>query len=146
MILVDSKINTYQRLGKISIIPFDPLSINPNSYDLKLSNSFQVARETICLPANVVGILNGKSSLARLGIEIHCTGGFVEAGFSGSITLEITNKHPSPIKLYSGMRIAQLVFVETERATIPYGNRPNSKYQHQTGATVSRYHLNKVQI
>ena len=182
MILVDTKIHAYQKLGKISITPFDPLLINPNSYDLKLSDSFQVSaetpgidpldeksilaafrpvrakelwiepggfilaetRETIGLPANVVGILNGKSSLARLGIEIHCTGGFIDAGFSGSITLEITNKNPSPVKLYSGMRIAQLVLVETKRAAIPYGTRPDSKYQNQSGATVSKYHLNRV--
>jgi len=184
MILVDSKIHAYNRLGKISISPFDPSSINPNSYDLKLSKSFQVSRETagidplneksirfafqevksdeiwlesggfilaetremICLPANIVGILNGKSSLARLGIEIHCTGGFVDAGFCGTITLEITNKHPSPVKLYAGMRIAQLVFVKTEKSAIPYGNRQESKYMNQSGATVSRYHLNRVDV
>lgn len=184
MILVDTKIHAYNKLGRITITPFDPLSINPNSYDLKLNCNFQVAketygidpldeksilaafravqakelwiepggfilaetRETICLPANVVGILNGKSSLARLGIEIHCTGGFVDAGFCGTITLEITNKHPSPVKLYAGMRIAQLVFVKTEKSAIPYGNRQESKYMNQSGATVSRYHLNRVDV
>jgi len=94
--------------------------------------------ETITLPADVVGMVEGKSSLARLGITIHQTGGYIDAGFTGRITLEISNCHPSPVKLTAGMPIAQIVFCHTQPADKPY----SGKYQHQEHATLSRYHLN----
>lgn len=99
--------------------------------------------ETISLPDCIVGELSGKSSIARLFLPIHQTGGFIDAGFQGEITLEMENRLQRKTKLYAGMPIAQLIFEKTARAENPYGKRSTSKYQNQKGATLSRYHKNK---
>lgn len=100
-------------------------------------------RETISLPDNIVACIEGKSSLARLGLQIHQTGGWIDAGFSGQITLEMVNANVRPITLTAGMPIAQIVFFETEHCEVPYGMKKDAKYQGQTGPTPSRYHMNK---
>jgi len=99
--------------------------------------------ETITLPKTICAELNGKSSLARLGLQIHQTGGWVDAGFIGQITLELFNAGKRPLKLIPGMPIGQLVFHPTEEAEKGYGDRKSSKYQGQKGPVGSRYYLNK---
>ena len=98
--------------------------------------------EKILLPADIVGSVEGKSSLARLGLSIHQTGGWIDAGFSGTITLELHNCSPNMVLLSAGMPIAQIVFFNTLPAEKPYGKRESSKYQNQESATLSRYHQN----
>ena len=98
--------------------------------------------ETISLPGDVCATLEGKSSLARLGITIHQTGGWIDCGFRGTITLELTNENVRPIVLTAGMPIAQLVFHQTEPADVPYSLKASAKYDQQTGATSSRYWKN----
>lgn len=102
--------------------------------------------ERIRLADDVVARLEGKSSLARLGLVIHSTAGFVDAGFDGDVTLELSNVATLPILLYPRMRIAQFAFFELDRsAEHPYGSKvTGSKYQGQSGPTASRYHLNLV--
>lgn len=102
--------------------------------------------ERITLPDNLVGIVNGKSSLGRLGLLIHATAGFVDPGFSGQITLELSNVSRNPLLLRAGMRICQMSFQYLDvPANKPYGHPDlNSKYAGQEGATLSKYHLNKV--
>ncbi|MGQ4892441.1 MAG: dCTP deaminase [Candidatus Njordarchaeia archaeon] len=98
--------------------------------------------EYIKLPSYVSARLEGRSSLARLGLIIHSTGGFIDAGFEGQITLEITNINSIPIKIYPGMRIAQIAFEKLDRpAGNPYNLRKNSKYVKQRGATLSKIYL-----
>lgn len=99
--------------------------------------------EKITLPADIVGSVEGKSSLARLGLSIHQTGGWIDAGFSGTITLELHNCSPNMVLLSAGMPIAQIVFFNTLPAEKPYGERISSKYQNQESATLSRYHQNR---
>ncbi|ADN36696.1 deoxycytidine triphosphate deaminase [Methanolacinia petrolearia DSM 11571] len=99
--------------------------------------------ETITLPEDVVATIEGKSSIARLGITLHQTGGWIDAGFSGSITLEICNANQRPVRLHAGMPIGQLVFYTTEKAEKPYGAKGDAKYLNQKNATLSRYHQNK---
>ena len=95
--------------------------------------------ETIELPKYISARLEGRSSLARLGIVIHSTGGFIDAGFKGQITLEITNINSIPIKLHVGMRVAQLAFELLDKpAETPYYMRKSSKYLNQKGATLSK--------
>lgn len=95
--------------------------------------------EHITLPADTVARLEGKSSLGRLGLLIHSTAGYIDPGFSGQITLEISNIANLPIKLYPGMRIGQIsLHCLTEPAERPYGSAGVGKYQGQTGATDSR--------
>jgi len=101
--------------------------------------------ERVCLPADIVGQLTGKSSLARLGVMVHVTAGFIDAGFShppAQITLEIVNVGVRPVKLYAGMPIAQMVFTKTAVCEVPYNTKPNAKYNGQDAAAHSRYYLN----
>jgi dCTP deaminase len=97
--------------------------------------------ERVTLGPDVVARLEGKSSLARLGLVIHSTAGFIDAGFSGDVTLELSNVATLPILLYPGMRIAQLAFFPLDRpAERPYGSDGlGSKYQGQSGPTASAY-------
>ncbi|MGH9231504.1 MAG: dCTP deaminase [Acidimicrobiales bacterium] len=97
--------------------------------------------EKVSLPDDLVGRIEGKSSLGRLGLLIHSTAGFVDAGFSGHITLELSNVANLPITLYPGMKVGQVSFLRmTTPADVPYGSaRVGSKYQGQRGPTPSRY-------
>ena len=98
--------------------------------------------EAITLADDVVARLEVKSSLGRLGLLIHSTAGFIDPGFSGHITLELSNVANLPIAIYPGMRIGQVSFYElTTPADNPYGSSAaRSKYQGQRGPTPSRIH------
>jgi dCTP deaminase len=100
--------------------------------------------ERVGVPDDVVGRLEGKSSLGRLGLLIHSTAGFVDCGFDGHLTLELSNVANLPIALYPEMKIGQISFLRmTTPAEHPYGStRTGSKYQGQRGPTPSRYYLN----
>ena len=93
---------------------------------------------------DLVARLEGKSSLGRLGLLIHSTAGFVDAGWSGRLTLELSNVANLPIAIYPGMKIGQISFIRmTSPAERPYGStETRSKYQGQRGPTPSRYYLN----
>ena len=100
--------------------------------------------ERLGLPDDLVARLDGKSSLGRLGLQVHSTAGLADPGFEGQITLELSNVASLPIAIYPGMRIAQLVFERlTTPADAPYGHeRLGSKYQGQSGPTASEYWRN----
>jgi dCTP deaminase len=100
--------------------------------------------ERITLPDDLVARLEGKSSLGRLGLLIHSTAGFIDPGWDGHVTLELSNVANLPITIYHGMKIGQLSFVQlTEPAESPYGAALlGSKYQGQAGPTPSRYWQN----
>ena len=100
--------------------------------------------ERIGIPDDLVGRLEGKSSLARLGLVIHSTAGFVDAGFEGYLTLELSNVASLPITLYPGMKIGQISFLRmTTPAEHPYGEGSlGSKYKGQVGPTGSQYWRN----
>jgi dCTP deaminase len=100
--------------------------------------------ERLQLPDDLVARLEGKSSLGRLGLLIHSTAGFVDPGWDGHVTLELSNVANLPITIYYGMKIGQLSFVQlTEPAERPYGaGELGSKYQGQQGPTPSRYWQN----
>ena len=100
--------------------------------------------ERVTLPDDLVARLEGKSSLGRLGLLIHSTAGFIDPGWDGHVTLELSNVANLPITIYYGMKIGQLSFVQmTEPAETPYGaDELGSKYQGQRGPTPSRYWQN----
>jgi dCTP deaminase len=100
--------------------------------------------ERVTLPDDLVARLEGKSSLGRLGLLIHSTAGFIDPGWDGHVTLELSNVANLPITIYPGMKIGQLSFVQlTEAAEMPYGSGGlGSKYQGQQGPTPSRYYRN----
>lgn len=85
--------------------------------------------EYIKLPDNVSGELGGRSSFARLGIEVHMTAGFVDPGFAGVLTFEIFNAGPNPVRLFPGLRIAQLRFIPINKPNVDYGEKHEAKYK-----------------
>lgn len=100
--------------------------------------------EVVTLPDDVAGRLEGKSSLGRLGLLTHSTAGFIDPGFSGHVTLELSNVATLPIKLWPGMKIGQLcLFRLSSPAEHPYGSeRYGSRYQGQRGPTPSKSYQN----
>lgn len=100
--------------------------------------------ERVRLPDDVVARLEGKSSLGRLGLLIHSTAGFIDPGWDGHVTLELSNVANLPITIYHAMKIGQISFMQmTEPADTPYGSGAlGSKYQGQQGPTPSRYWKN----
>jgi dCTP deaminase len=113
----------------------DPLILHPGEFVLGSTT------EKVTLPDNLVARLEGKSSLGRLGLLIHSTAGFVDAGWDGHLTLELSNVANLPITVYPGMKIGQISFLQmTTPADQPYGSDGlKSKYQGQWGPTPSRY-------
>jgi dCTP deaminase len=100
--------------------------------------------ERVGIPDDLVARLEGKSSLGRLGLLIHSTAGFVDAGWDGHLTLELSNVANLPITLYPRMKIGQISFLQmTSPADVPYGSgKLGSKYRGQRGPTPSRYFEN----
>ena len=100
--------------------------------------------EVITLPDEIAGRLEGKSSLGRLGLLTHSTAGFIDPGFSGHITLELSNVANLPVKLFPGMKIGQLCLIKlSSPAEHPYGSAVyGSRYQGQRGPTPSKSWLN----
>jgi dCTP deaminase len=100
--------------------------------------------EVITLPDDIAGRLEGKSSLGRLGLLTHSTAGFIDPGFSGHITLELSNVANLPVKLFPGMKIGQLCLIKlSSPAEHPYGSAVyRSRYQGQRGPTPSKSWLN----
>ena len=96
--------------------------------------------ETVTLPDDIVGRLEGKSSLGRLGLLIHSTAGYIDPGWNGTLTLELSNVATLPIMLWPGMKIGQLAFFRLSSSTEnPYGSsKYGSHYQGQRGPTASR--------
>ena len=116
----------------------DPFILHPGEF--VLASTYEV----VTLPDDVAGRLEGKSSLGRLGLLTHSTAGFIDPGFSGHVTLELSNVATLPIKLWPGMKIGQLcLFRLSSAAEHPYGSqRYGSRYQGQRGPTPSRSYLN----
>ncbi|MGH2969926.1 MAG: dCTP deaminase [Solirubrobacteraceae bacterium] len=113
----------------------EPFVIHPGEFVLGRT------LEWVELPTDIVARIEGKSSIGRLGLIVHATAGFVDPGFKGTLTLEITNLTRVPIKLYPGLLIAQLSFMALDApAERPYGSAElGSHYQGQMAATESRY-------
>jgi dCTP deaminase len=116
----------------------EPFVLHPGEF--VLASTFERVR----LPGDLVARLEGKSSLGRLGLLVHATAGFVDAGWDGWLTLELSNVATLPIALYAGMKIGQLAFFQLDHpAERPYGSAElGSKYRGQRGPTPSRFFLN----
>lgn len=99
--------------------------------------------EYLQLSSRYVGRVEGRSSLGRIGIIIHSTAGYIDPGFEGAITLEISNVGKIPVALYKGMRICQVSFLQTGKVLRPYGEKRNSKYQGQKGPITSKIYLDQ---
>jgi len=115
-----------------------PCILHPGEFALAITY------ERVTLPNTIVGRLEGKPSLGRLGLLIHSTAGYVDPGWDGALTLELSNVANLPITLYWKMKVSQISFLQlTEPAEHPYGSKEaGSKYQGQVGPTPSKYYLN----
>jgi dCTP deaminase len=153
---VDVRVDRYFRVFRNNLYPFidvkkaqddltelvevdgEPFILHPGEFVLGST------LERVRLPDDIVGRLDGKSSLGRLGLLIHSTAGFIDPGWDGHVTLELSNVANLPITIYPEMKIGQLSFVQmTEPADAPYGSGAlGSKYQGQKGPTPSRYYRN----
>jgi dCTP deaminase len=122
----------------IEVDPKEPFILHPGEFVLGSTYEF------VTLPDDVAARLEGKSSLGRLGLLTHSTAGFVDPGFKGHVTLELSNVATLPIKLWPGMKIGQLCFFKlTSPSEHPYGSEKySSRYQGQRGPTASRSYKN----
>jgi dCTP deaminase len=116
----------------------EPFILHPGEF--VLASTYEV----VTLPDDVSARLEGKSSIGRLGLLTHSTAGFIDAGFSGHVTLELSNVATLPIKLWPGMKIGQLCFFRlSSPAEQPYGSGASgSRYQGQRGPTPSKSYQN----
>lgn len=122
------------------------VEVGPKEFFILHPGEFVLAStyEVISLPDDLAGRLEGKSSLGRLGLLTHSTAGFIDPGFSGHITLELSNVANLPVKLFPGMKIGQLCLIKlSSPAEHPYGSALyGSRYQGQRGPTASRSWMN----
>ncbi len=123
---IDTKKPTDNYTEKVVLKDGDPFVVHPHEFVLGK------IKEYVKMPADLVGSVDGKSSLGRLGIVIHTTSSSVNPGWEGNLVLEISNLSRMPVAIYPGMRIAKLTFHKlTSPAEKPYGDRKDSKYNKQ---------------
>ena len=136
--VIDPSIEQPDLTREVAVAPSDHFILHPGEF--VLASTYEV----ITLPDDIAGRLEGKSSLGRLGLLTHSTAGFIDPGFSGHITLELSNVANLPVKLYPGMKIGQLCLIKlSSPAEHPYGSALyGSRYQGQRGPTPSRSWLN----
>jgi len=122
----------------VEVAADEPFILHPGEFVLGSTYEF------VKLPDNVAARLEGKSSLGRLGLVTHSTAGFVDPGFNGHVTLELSNMATLPIKLWPGMKIGQLCFFQlSSPSETPYGSAKYlNRYQGQRGPTASRSYMN----
>ena len=135
---IDPKEQQDELTRLVEVDPSEPFILHPGEF--VLGSTFEFVK----LPDDIAARLEGKSSLGRLGLLTHSTAGFVDPGFQGHVTLELSNTATLPIKLWPGMKIGQLCFFQLSSASEnPYGSQKyGSRYQGQRGPTASRSHLN----
>ncbi|MCL4535028.1 MAG: dCTP deaminase [Bacteroidetes bacterium] len=133
---IDVRCNQDGLTELVEVKPDEPFMLHPGEFVLGST------LEWVGLPDDIVGRLEGKSSLGRLGLIIHSTAGYVDPGWQGRLTLELSNVANLPITLYYGMRIGQISFLRmTTPVEHPYGSAVlGSKYQGQEEPTPSRFH------
>ena len=143
--VIDPSIEQPDLTREVAVTPDEHFILHPGEF--VLASTYEV----ITLPEDIAGRLEGKSSLGRLGLLTHSTAGFIDPGFSGHITLELSNVANLPVKLYPGMKIGQLCLIKlSSAAEHPYGSAVyGSRYQGQRGPTPSKswlnFHKTKIQ-
>jgi len=135
---IDPSVDQPDLTRLVEVDPDEPFVLHPGEFVLGATY------EVVTLPDDIAARLEGKSSLGRLGLLTHSTAGFIDPGFSGHVTLELSNVATLPITLWPGMKIGQLCFFRlSSPAEHPYGSeRYGSRYQGQRGPTASRSFAN----
>ena len=165
--------NILELQGEMELIyPFHYNQLQPCSYDLRLGCDLKTIRgktinlndgdytlkpnefilgstfECIHIPNTISAFVDGKSGLGRLGIAVHITAGFIDAGFEGNVTLEIKNNSDKQFRLSEGMLIGQIIFFELkDECMLPYGSDGlNSHYQNSKGTILSKYFYDNEEV
>ncbi|NDK31467.1 dCTP deaminase [Nesterenkonia haasae] len=135
---IDPSVEQRDLTRLVEVEPDEPFVLHPGEF--VLGSTYEV----VTLPDDVAARLEGKSSLGRLGLLTHSTAGFIDPGFTGQVTLELSNMATLPIKLWPGSKIGQLCFFKlSSPASTGYGSTAHqSRYQGQRGPTASRSHEN----
>lgn len=136
--VIDPAVDQPELTHLVDVGPDEPFILHPGEFVLGATY------ERVTLPADIAARLEGKSSLGRLGLLTHSTAGFIDPGFTGHVTLELSNTATMPIKLWPGMKVGQLCFFRlSSPAEAPYGaGAAGSRYQGQRGPTASRSYRN----
>jgi dCTP deaminase len=136
--VIDPSVEQGELTREVEVGPKEFFILHPGEF--VLASTYEI----ISLPDDLAGRLEGKSSLGRLGLLTHSTAGFIDPGFSGHITLELSNVANLPVKLFPGMKIGQLCLIRlSSPAEHPYGSALyGSRYQGQRGPTASRSWMN----
>jgi dCTP deaminase len=136
--VIDPSVEQGELTREVEVGPKEFFILHPGEF--VLASTYEI----ISLPDDLAGRLEGKSSLGRLGLLTHSTAGFIDPGFSGHITLELSNVANLPVKLLPGMKIGQLCLIRlSSPAEHPYGSALyGSRYQGQRGPTASRSWMN----
>jgi dCTP deaminase len=136
--VIDPSVEQSELTREVEVGPKEFFILHPGEF--VLASTYEI----ISLPDDLAGRLEGKSSLGRLGLLTHSTAGFIDPGFSGHITLELSNVANLPVKLFPGMKIGQLCLIRlSSPAEHPYGSALyGSRYQGQRGPTASRSWMN----
>jgi dCTP deaminase len=121
---------------RVTVAPGQGFILHPGGFGLGTTI------ERVAIPPDLVATVDGRSSIGRLAVVVHATAGFIDPGFRGQITLELSNIGPIPVRLYPGMRVAQIVLHQlSSSADRPYGPERGSAYQDQSGPQSSRIRL-----
>nr|WP_214651217.1 dCTP deaminase [Brachybacterium halotolerans] len=136
--MIDPAVEQPALTREVAVDPEEPYVLHPGEF--VLASTY----EQVTLPDDIAARLEGKSSLGRLGLLTHSTAGFIDPGFTGHITLELSNMATLPVALWPGMKIGQLCFFRLSSASQnPYGSEGNlNRYSGQRGPTASRSHMN----
>ena len=136
--LIDVREKQENLMKMVDVKADEPFILHPGEFVLGSTV------ERVKMPRNIAGRIEGKSSLGRLGLLIHSTAGYIDPGFDGNLTLELSNVSPLPIKLYAEMKIGQISFsTMTTDVDNPYGSaKLKSKYQGQSQPIASRFYEN----
>lgn len=123
-----------QSMMHIKVKPTEPFVLHPGEFALASTLEF------VRIPLDLAARLEGRSTWGRLGLQIHATAGFVDPGFEGALTFELSNVSNVPLQLYPGVRISQICFFDTSKTQLPYNKKQFTKYSGQTSVASSRFY------
>ncbi len=120
-------------MSAVKVNPTQPFVLHPGEFALAST------LEYLSIPLDLAARLEGRSTWGRLGLQIHATAGFVDPGFSGALTFELSNVSTVPIQLYPGVRIGQLCFFQSVETRLPYGQKKLTKYSRKMSTAASAF-------
>ncbi len=122
-----------RHMQHVKVKPTEPFILHPGEFALASTLEF------VRIPLDLAARLEGRSTWGRLGLQIHATAGFVDPGFTGALTFELSNVNNIPLPLYPGVRISQLCFFQSTTTNLPYAKKRYTKYSGKTSTASSAF-------